>query len=420
MQPDKFNWEPELFWARLGIDTVDQPELLKSLIRDSITSNKPVELFKAEAMACLVSSENFDAFVKEDQTHFRTQLITHKEQTPGSNRYYAALMGELIQLIDSISSLKEYIKWANTVHDYSFASAAPEVRFPNVYGIDMPGASKLIAHNKGERNKYIATDPIIEKLSKYHSETYLNGIGISSLLKLYYLSELISKKIDDSLTMNESANPSLYIEVEKYHALLAEIKCDDEFYDKFTEVPLTSDEEEDIADIPSAQRISNNETPTPDTPITKMSKIKTLYDTLNEFEQHTKKVRKEWNAGISLYVTTIKEKTRDALKLQFLSSSGYSDSKLNDIKTQIQDQTEIISKKIPPRYSQKLQNIATLAMSICTVGIVAIVATCYNLKYYNYCGIFRPRRSYGQTLVERTNQYAIKCLGGDNGPKLKA
>jgi len=29
-----------------------------------------------------------------------------------------------------------------------FASAAPEVRFPNVYGIDMPAATELIAHNR--------------------------------------------------------------------------------------------------------------------------------------------------------------------------------------------------------------------------------------------------------------------------------
>lgn len=29
-----------------------------------------------------------------------------------------------------------------------FASAAPEVRYPNVYGIDMPAASELIAHNR--------------------------------------------------------------------------------------------------------------------------------------------------------------------------------------------------------------------------------------------------------------------------------
>jgi len=29
-----------------------------------------------------------------------------------------------------------------------FASAAPEVRYPNVYGIDMPAKSELIAHDK--------------------------------------------------------------------------------------------------------------------------------------------------------------------------------------------------------------------------------------------------------------------------------
>ena len=30
----------------------------------------------------------------------------------------------------------------------SFASAAPPVRYPNVYGIDMPSASELIAHDR--------------------------------------------------------------------------------------------------------------------------------------------------------------------------------------------------------------------------------------------------------------------------------
>ena len=34
---------------------------------------------------------------------------------------------------------------ANKVY---FASAAPPVRYPNVYGIDMPTANELIAHNR--------------------------------------------------------------------------------------------------------------------------------------------------------------------------------------------------------------------------------------------------------------------------------
>ncbi|MEM8982003.1 MAG: amidophosphoribosyltransferase [Pseudomonadota bacterium] len=44
-----------------------------------------------------------------------------------------------------------------------FASAAPPVRYPNVYGIDMPAASDLIAHGRSEDEveKYIGCDGLI-------------------------------------------------------------------------------------------------------------------------------------------------------------------------------------------------------------------------------------------------------------------
>jgi amidophosphoribosyltransferase len=44
-----------------------------------------------------------------------------------------------------------------------FASAAPEVRFPNVYGIDMPAAHELIAHGRDNETirKMIGADKLI-------------------------------------------------------------------------------------------------------------------------------------------------------------------------------------------------------------------------------------------------------------------
>jgi amidophosphoribosyltransferase len=44
-----------------------------------------------------------------------------------------------------------------------FASAAPPVRFPNVYGIDMPTRSELVAYGRShdEINKLIGADQLI-------------------------------------------------------------------------------------------------------------------------------------------------------------------------------------------------------------------------------------------------------------------
>jgi amidophosphoribosyltransferase len=48
-------------------------------------------------------------------------------------------------------------------HKVYFASAAPPVRFPNVYGIDMPTVSELIAHERSEQQvaEFIGADKLI-------------------------------------------------------------------------------------------------------------------------------------------------------------------------------------------------------------------------------------------------------------------
>ncbi len=59
---------------------------------------------------------------------------------------------EIIQMARDAGAKKVY-----------FASAAPEVRFPNVYGIDMPTVKELIAHDRTvpEIAKYIGADKLI-------------------------------------------------------------------------------------------------------------------------------------------------------------------------------------------------------------------------------------------------------------------
>ena len=48
---------------------------------------------------------------------------------------------EIVQMARDAGANKVYL-----------ASAAPPVRFPNVYGIDMPSAHELIAHNRSTQD----------------------------------------------------------------------------------------------------------------------------------------------------------------------------------------------------------------------------------------------------------------------------
>lgn len=73
--------------------------------------------------------------------------------------------------------------WAKKVY---IVSAAPEIRFPNVYGIDMPSANELIAHGRDNDAicKQIGADALIFQTLEDLVEAVRCGNLISSSLKL--------------------------------------------------------------------------------------------------------------------------------------------------------------------------------------------------------------------------------------------
>jgi amidophosphoribosyltransferase len=79
-----------------------------------------------------------------------------------------------------------------------FASAAPPVRFPNVYGIDMPAASELIAHGRSEEEvgELIGTDWIIYQDLKdleeavSHDKARIDGFDTSCFSGIYVTGDI--------------------------------------------------------------------------------------------------------------------------------------------------------------------------------------------------------------------------------------
>jgi len=78
--------------------------------------------------------------------------------------------GQIIEMARASGAKKVY-----------FASAAPEVRFPNVYGIDMPSANELVAH----------------------------GRELDDICRLIGADKLIFQTIDDLITAVSSGNPEI-------------------------------------------------------------------------------------------------------------------------------------------------------------------------------------------------------------------
>jgi amidophosphoribosyltransferase len=105
---------------------------------------------------------------------------------------------------------------ANKVY---MVSAAPEIRFPNVYGIDMPSANELIAHGRDadEIAQRIGADALIfqnledlvdavgmgnRDIAKFEASVF-NGEYVTGDIDQQYLDFLESMRSDDAKTVRE-------------------------------------------------------------------------------------------------------------------------------------------------------------------------------------------------------------------------
>ena len=128
------------------------------------------------------------------------------------------LTGKRVVVVDDSivrgTTSKQIIKLAREAgaNKVYFASAAPPVRYPNVYGIDMPAASELIANGReiGEIEKLIGADRLIYQdlngliRSVKHDNSTITEFDTSCFSGEYvtgdvtpeYLSELESRRND--------------------------------------------------------------------------------------------------------------------------------------------------------------------------------------------------------------------------------
>ncbi len=128
--------------------------------------------------------------------------------------------GQIIQMSREAGANKVYL-----------ASAAPEIRFPNVYGIDMPSATELIAHNRNveEIRQFIKADGLIFQdlndlidavreenpaISQFESSVF-DGVYITNDVDQSYLDYLQSLRNDDAKVLarqNEVENLEIHNE----------------------------------------------------------------------------------------------------------------------------------------------------------------------------------------------------------------
>jgi amidophosphoribosyltransferase len=104
-----------------------------------------------------------------------------------------------------------------------FASAAPPVRYPNVYGIDMPSATELVAHGRSEEEvaRLLGADRLIfqdledlidavQKKGKSYVDRFdtsvFNGDYVTGDVTTEYLSRLEASRCDQAQESRSQAS----------------------------------------------------------------------------------------------------------------------------------------------------------------------------------------------------------------------
>ncbi|MFT6902399.1 MAG: amidophosphoribosyltransferase, partial [Colwellia sp.] len=98
--------------------------------------------------------------------------------------------GQIIEMARAAGAKKVY-----------FASAAPEIRFPNVYGIDMPSANELIAHGRelDDICELIGADKLIfQTLEDLVAAVSTQNPDITEFETSVFNGEYVTKDIDQS------------------------------------------------------------------------------------------------------------------------------------------------------------------------------------------------------------------------------
>jgi amidophosphoribosyltransferase len=110
-------------------------------------------------------------------------------------------------------------------HKVYFASASPPVRYPNVYGIDMPAASELVAHGRTEEEvarilgaDWLVYQDLVDLIEAVRARnpalicfdtSCFTGEYITGDVSAEYLKQLETQRLDSAKSAQEENNVNI-------------------------------------------------------------------------------------------------------------------------------------------------------------------------------------------------------------------